>query len=135
MDEQLRDFVRARAMQRCEYCQLAEHFFTQLFQIEHVIAKCHGGSDEAENLALACRRCNLHKGPNLSGIDPDTNTLTRLYHPRTDRWLEHFKIDVNGEMCGMTDVGRTTLRVLNMNDPQRIELRRAIGAVETDHNE
>jgi hypothetical protein len=24
------------------------------------------------NLAPACHRCNLHKGPNLTGIDPET---------------------------------------------------------------
>ena len=30
-----------------------------------------------DNLALACIDCNLHKGPNLTGIDPETNQVTR----------------------------------------------------------
>jgi 5-methylcytosine-specific restriction endonuclease McrA len=38
--------------------------------IEHIIAKQHGGSDDSENLALACHRCNVRGGPNLTGIDP-----------------------------------------------------------------
>jgi hypothetical protein len=40
----------------------------------------HGGSDEV-NLALACHFCNRHKGPNLTGIDPTTGELTRLFNP------------------------------------------------------
>jgi hypothetical protein len=31
-----------------------------------------GGSDDPDNLALACHHCNLHKGPNLAGVDPRT---------------------------------------------------------------
>jgi 5-methylcytosine-specific restriction endonuclease McrA len=33
------------------------------FHIEHVIPRQHGGSDDADNLALACPDCNLRKGP------------------------------------------------------------------------
>jgi 5-methylcytosine-specific restriction endonuclease McrA len=41
-----------------------------MHHIEQVIARQPGGSDEIDNLALACHRCNLHKGPNLTGVDP-----------------------------------------------------------------
>ncbi|HXK00748.1 MAG TPA: HNH endonuclease [Verrucomicrobiae bacterium] len=47
--------------------------------VEHIIAKQHGGSGDAENLALACHRCNLQKGPNLTGIDPQTAEVARLF--------------------------------------------------------
>ncbi|WP_410001711.1 HNH endonuclease [Singulisphaera sp. GP187] len=53
------------------------------FHIEHITAKQHGGSDEPENLCVACGRCNSHKkGPNLTGIDPDTGRIEPLFNPR-----------------------------------------------------
>lgn len=30
---------------------------------KHIVAKQHGGLDETGNLALACHRCDLYKGP------------------------------------------------------------------------
>ncbi|MSU80617.1 MAG: HNH endonuclease [Gemmataceae bacterium] len=78
MDAQTKRFVRQRADKVCEYCRLwQEHepFFS--FQVEHVIPKKHGGSDDPRNLALACYFCNTHKGSNLTGIDPKTNRIVR----------------------------------------------------------
>ncbi len=72
MDSQTRRFVRQRAAERCEYCQLHQRNSELPHHVEHIIARQHGGSDEIDNLALACHRCNLRKGPNLSGIDPGT---------------------------------------------------------------
>jgi hypothetical protein len=74
------------------------------------------------NLALACRRCNLNKGPNLSGLDPETGELTRLFHPRQDIWRAHFVFQ-QGRITGLTAVGRTTAALLQMNTLDRIELR------------
>jgi hypothetical protein len=126
MDAATRTLVRTRAGNRCEYCrshQDDEPFF--LFQIEHVIAKQHGGADDASNLALACPHCNLHKGPNLAGLDPFDNALTRLFNPREQLWDDHFAF--RGPLImGLTAVGRATVRVLNMNDRIRAELRAAL---------
>jgi hypothetical protein len=131
MDDETTLFVRTRAAERCEYCRLPQRYYTELFQIEHIVARCHGGGDEVDNLALACRHCNLHKGTNLSGIDPETSELTRLFHPRTDPWEEHFTIE-RGIVRGRTAVGRTTAYVLNMNTERRIELRLALRDLEGD---
>jgi len=60
-------------------------------QIEHVIPKKHDGTDEPENLALACIDCNLAKGSNLAGIDPKTGRIVPLYNPRRQRWADHFE--------------------------------------------
>lgn len=92
MDEGLRQFVRERATYRCEYCRLpqdAEPFFA--YHVEHIVARQHGGRDDIGNLALACYHCNSHKGPNLSGFDPESGVLVRLFHPRQDEWDEHFE--------------------------------------------
>ena len=61
------------------------------FVIDHIIARQHGGQSERSNLALACLNCNAHKGPNISGLDPKTGRLTRLFHPRRHKWNRHFR--------------------------------------------
>lgn len=61
-------------------------------QIEHIVAKKHHGSDDFDDLALACFACNNHKGPNLCGIDPESGEMTRLFHPRTDDWSAEFEL-------------------------------------------
>jgi hypothetical protein len=79
-----------------------------------IIAKKHRGPDDDDNLAWACIFCNLYKGPNLASLDPETGALTRLFHPRLDRWDDHFRQDV-ASIVGLTAVGRTTCWLLEMN--------------------
>ena len=123
MNDRLRELVRSRAGGRCEYCRLPQSAVPFApFQIEHVVARQHGGSDDEGNLALACDRCNLHKGPNLSGVDPVDGTIVQLFHPRRQVWSDHFALR-GAEIVGQTDVGRTTVRVLNMNASPRVRLR------------
>ena len=91
-------------------------------QTEHVIPKKHGGTDTEDNLALACIDCNLAKSSNLTGIDPDTGHITVRFHHRTEKWSAHF--EQRGLLIlGKTAVGRTTVRVLNMNADEQIQLR------------
>lgn len=91
MDEAIRNFVRNRAGSCCEYCGLDQEALAWVsFTLDHIRAKQHGGSDDAENLAFACVHCNLHKGPNLTGIDPETDQMARLFDPRRDDRSEHF---------------------------------------------
>jgi hypothetical protein len=127
MTDELRRRVRRRARNRCEYCQLPQSAVSSRHQVEHVIAVQHGGGDDASNLALACMHCNLHKGPNLAGRDPQTSELTRLFHPRRDRWRGHFAWQ-GARLIGLTPVGRTTIHVLAMNDPLMVETREALVA-------
>ena len=84
MDETLAQQVRVRAGHRCEYCRLPESLYAGPFEIEHVIAKQHGGPTSPGSLANACLRCNKKKGPNLSGIDRQTSRtrLVRVFNPR-----------------------------------------------------
>jgi len=91
IDQRTRREVRRRAAERCEYCRLPESAGDITFHVEHIVAQQHQRDDNPSNLALACDRCNLYKGPNLSSIDPDTNEVVRLFHPRIDDWHEHFE--------------------------------------------
>ena len=115
--------VTKRAQSRCEYCKLHQDEEPgTAFQIEHIIPRQHGGGDEPSNLALACLNCNVNKGPNLAGIDPDNQQLERLYNPRIDSWPEHFQA-VGPYIMGLSPCGRVTVRVLKMNADNRIRLR------------
>ena len=115
--------VRERAQNVCEYCQLNQQDSPlAALHIEHIIPKVHGGTYDVGNLALACIDCNLHKGTNLTGIDPQTNEVTALFHPRRHFWKEHFEWRGN-YLVGKTAVGRTTVRVLKMNSDDQISLR------------
>lgn len=122
MDAKLRQLVRQRTQNCCEYCGLRQEQEPLLFHIEHIIPRQHGGKDTADNLALACHHCNLHKGTNLSGLDPRTGELTRLFHPRLDDWNEHF-VRRGGEIVGLSAIGRTTAGLLRMNENGRLQLR------------
>jgi hypothetical protein len=125
MDAGTREFVRQRASGRCEYCLLRQEYRDLTHHIEHITAKQHGGSDEVSNLALACHRCNLRKGTNLTSIDPVTREIVSLFHPRDNGWAEHFILE--GELIvGITAVGRATIQLLAMNDARRLELRMQI---------
>jgi len=104
----LRLAVAERAQSACEYCRLPERLgFTQ-YEVDHVIAEQHGGKTVPDNLAYACLICNRHKGPNLSSIDPQTGEPTWLYNPRTQRWHEHFQLNHDGAINGVTAAGRAT---------------------------
>lgn len=127
MDRATRAAVRERAADACEYCQRTQANSPLLpLQVEHIVPVKHGGSDELDNLALACANCNLHKGPNLTGIDPETDLITPLFDPRRDRWDEHFNWD-GLRFVGLTATGRTTVRVLSLNTAARLKVRAAIG--------
>ncbi len=126
MENAIRALVWQRAGGYCEYCRLHQNdtpFST--FHIDHVIPRKHGGTDDLENLALACDRCSLHKGSNLTGIDNETGHVVQLFNPRTQNWCDHFRLQ--GVMIsGLTPMGRATVLVCNMNALRRMRLRVAL---------
>ena len=127
MDATLERLVRDRADSRCEYCHLPQAGSRAPFEIDHIIARKHRGRTVAGNLALSCVYCNAHKGPNLTGRDPETGKITRLYHPRRYKWTYHFRFQ-GSRLIGRTAIGRTTIEVLRMNHPQLVALRELLMA-------
>jgi 5-methylcytosine-specific restriction endonuclease McrA len=119
--------VRLRASNRCEYCWIPEAALREVFHIEHVIPRQHGGQTELANLAWACAKCNRKKGPNLAGIDPTSGLIIPLFDPRRQTWSDHFALSEpsNGriDIYGITPVGRVTAQVLGMNEESRRTLR------------
>ena len=122
MADTLADHVRARASGRCEYCHMPQQYRRLRFQIDHIIASQHGGERTQSNLALACGHCNRHKGPNLSGIDPETRAVVRLFNPRQQEWTTHFALD-GATIIGLTPIGRATVQTLAMNDEGELSVR------------
>ncbi|MCE5267141.1 MAG: HNH endonuclease [Planctomycetaceae bacterium] len=123
MDAATRQFVRQRARCRCEYCGLHEDQSPLAsLHVEHIRPKKHNGTDDTDNLALACIDCNLHKGSNVAGYDPKTGQLTELFSPRRHQWDEHFERR-GPVIAGKTAIGRTTVDVLQLNAEERVQLR------------
>ena len=125
MEQALISQVWQRAGSICEYCRMPQSYDVLTFQIDHIIARKHHGSDELGNLALACFACNNHKGPNIAGVDPETGEIARLFHPRQDNWKDHFEWQ-DAVLVGRTAVGRATIDVLAVNLPYRIQLRQML---------
>jgi hypothetical protein len=124
----LRQEVRERAGERCEYCLLAESQAFFPHELDHIIALKHGGETVSANLALACFDCNRFKGPNIASIDPLTGQFAVLFSPRMQKWPEHFRHE-GGQIIPLTPAGRVTERVLQLNLPNRLAVRERLAAI------
>lgn len=121
----IREQVRERAQGRCEYCLVPERVALVAHEVDHVIARKHGGTDDVENLAWTCTLCNKLKGTDLTSLDPETGKLTRLYNPRRGPWSDHFRLK-GAHIESLTAVGRTTTYLLQLNRAERVTERRLL---------
>ncbi len=109
--------VREDAQYRCGYCLSPHHLVMARLEIEHIIPRSRGGSDDISNLWLACPICNGHKSNKVSGIDPETGDLVPLFNPRIQNWFDHFRWSEDGlRIIGLTPTGRATVVVLHLSD-------------------
>ena len=114
-----RRIIERRAQGRCEYCHAPQDIAAYTFHVEHIIPRAKGGADSPANGALSCWSCNSAKGDHLTGVDPQTGRNERLFHPRQQRWEEHFSLSADWlSIVGVTAVGRATVERLRMNDPR-----------------
>ncbi|MCL4267437.1 MAG: HNH endonuclease [Anaerolineae bacterium] len=119
---ELRQFVQERAAGRCEYCRIHQDTSTYNHEIDHIVARKHGGQSIAENLALACLPCNRRKGSDLTTIDPVTGIVVPLFNPRVQRWEDHFVLS-GAVINGLTPIGRGTVFLLALNMADRLARR------------
>lgn len=120
----LRRQVEERARYRCEYCRTSARLTGYELEIDHIIPQAHGGASTADNLCLACRRCNGHKSYRIHLSDPETGRLVRLFNPRLHSWSDHFAWSEDGvQIIGRTDIGRLTVDTLQMNAPLIVRAR------------
>src|SRR5690606_10781461 len=100
--------VERRAGNRCAYCLIpigATYFGCE---VDHIISKKHGGSDDLSNLALACLPCNRYKGTDIGSVSA-SGYLSRFFNPRTDIWSTHFRIRRDGVISPVTEIGEVTI--------------------------
>jgi HNH endonuclease len=117
ISNELKQMIRERARWLCEYCHSSERLSANRFTIDHIIPRSLGGSDDADNLALACRRCNERRYNFVAGVDPKTLEIAPIFNPRQQKWIEHFAwVDQGIVIEGITPTGRATCIRLDLND-------------------
>ena len=121
----LRQLVMERSQGKCEYCLIHQDDSIYSHEVDHVIARKHGGQTVAENLALSCLSCNRHKGSDLATFDPITNEVVLLFNPRRQNWRDHFTLE-GTQIRGITSTGRATVFLLKLNAPTRLAYRQAL---------
>lgn len=115
--------VRKRAKYLCEYCHSSEEAGAALFEIDHITPQSFPNStDEVNNLALACQRCNAYRYNFITGVDPETGSIIPLFNPREQNWADHFIWSQDGlTIIGTTSTGRATCKRLDLNDERNNE--------------
>jgi len=112
----VRRAVAGRAGYCCEYCRSQERFSADPFSVEHVTPRSARGGDDPENLAFSCQGCNNRKYNATHATDPVTGESTPLFHPRRDRWPDHFAWNEDFTfVVALTPIGRATLDKLQLN--------------------
>lgn len=127
VSQKLRRLVKDRALGFCEYCICSDSHATQEHSLEHIFPEERGGRSTADNLALACQGCNNIKYIKIHALDPVSQEIVPLFHPRTDLWHEHFAWSADRlTMLGLTPTGRATIEALRLNREGVINLRRLL---------
>lgn len=113
----VRSKVEGRAKNRCEYCRAPQAICAYTFNIEHIIPRAKGGANTLFNYALACFPCNNAKSDHVAGVDPDSREEVALFHPRRQKWTDHFSPSRDySRIEGLTVTGRATVDRLKMNE-------------------
>lgn len=117
--------IRNRAGNRCGYCLTQQEYLPWALEFEHVIPKAKGGSDDEDNIWLACRSCNLYKADITEAVDPDTQQLVGLFNPVRQHWPDHFDWSDDGlRIIGKSPIGRATVIALQLNNFYALTVRR-----------
>lgn len=94
-------------------------------EVEHIIPRARGGTDDESNLWLSCGLCNRYKGAQVEAVDPVTGEVFKLFNPRTDGWHEHFAWSTDGvRVIGLSPAGHATIEALKINNELAVEVRR-----------
>lgn len=120
--------VRRRLAQEakhaCSYCRSPSVAGVPM-AIDHIVPVSVGGSNQSTNLCLACYRCNEFKGARTSAIDPLSGQTGQFYHPKSQRWADHFAWSRDGLLIQAVSLtGRVTVEALHMNSDWLIQARK-----------
>ena len=111
----------------CEYCLYPEKFSSDFFHFDHIISLFEGGKSELFNIARCCGYCNGFKKAKTHHFDPFTGQIMPLFNPRQSLWTEHFHwSDDDLLILGRTDIGRSTVELLQLNRQNVVNLRQIL---------
>lgn len=109
--------IRQMAGYRCGYCRSPQWLLPWELEIEHINPSARGGSDDEKNLWPSCRSCNSFKGAQTHARDPISNRRVKLFNPRNQQWIRHFKWNAGGtHIIGLTVSGRATVIALKLSN-------------------
>lgn len=130
ISERLRNQIAETDRRRCCYCLTSEANSGIPMTHAHVIPRSKGGTDEDDNLALACQGCNNRKYNHVEARDPVSGNLVPLYHPRHQRWADHFGWNEDFTLAiGLTPTGRATVERLQLNREGVVNWRRVLRTI------
>lgn len=125
LSEVIKERVRQRAKNRCEYCLSHQEYILGRLQIDHIQPIAKGGTNTEDNLCLACELCNQYKWTQTEGIDLESGEVVSLFNPRKQQWKENFAWTSDGiNIIGTTACGRATINALRLNNNLAIIVRK-----------
>jgi hypothetical protein len=124
IDPELRQRIVAHFQGRCAYCRSPLMLFPGSETIDHILPRAEAGPDDETNLCVSCWRCNLRKAARLTAVDPLSRRRARLFHPRRQRWSDHFTWNEDfTRLLGRTICGRATIVALDLNADEFVKAR------------
>lgn len=128
----LRRTVAERARGLCEYCCCPDTldggpFGCAPHSVDHIVPTSLGGPNSSENLAHSCQGCNNLKSDQTEALDPESDEIIPLFHPRLQKWSDHFEWTADFLfLVGRTTAGRATIVALELNREGVVKLRRVL---------
>lgn len=119
-----RSYMLLQQNYRCVYCRLELHPNEVTPEIEHIVPKSlkPNWMYEPFNLCLSCKLCNTIKGhkketlvnEKVEDIPYDSGSY-KMIHPYLDKYSENIELVGNVLYRGVTDKGRYTIRLCELN--------------------
>jgi hypothetical protein len=99
------------------------------FHVDHIIPRTKAPHLilDPENLVWACLRCNGTKGEYDMAIDPVSQKVVPLFHPKRQKWFSRFRGTSDGKIHRRDAVGRGTTDRLEFNAEVSVIRHRSLG--------
>jgi uncharacterized protein (TIGR02646 family) len=104
--------------EKCAFCETKIAEESKYLEVEHFHHKDLYKDEVVDwnNLLPSCKKCNGTKGNHDTKLEPIINPCEQDPKEHLKIWLYRFK--------GKTDLGKMTVSALNLNDPDRLVLKR-----------
>ncbi len=117
-----KDFIKSALLEmssgKCCYCECRIDEESKYMEVEHYRYKDKYEDDVVlwSNLLPSCKRCNINKDDHDTDAEP-------IVHPVNDDPRAHLELRAY-RFYGITPIGRMTIEVINLNERDRLQLKR-----------